>query len=107
MYYHIHQYFELSDLVGVQSLRDQVEQEFSGQIRVSGLIPKKVGPHPMPMFEIIVEEGLMMEVKAHLEKSNGGRSALIHPVTDNDLEAHTKLAQWIGKKLELDLSVLK
>jgi aromatic ring-cleaving dioxygenase len=107
MYYHIHQYFELKDLVEVQNLRDQIEQGFLGQIRVSGLVARKVGPHPLPMFEIIVGAEQKGKIKDYLKKYNGDRSALIHPVTENDLEAHTKLAEWIGPRLDLNLSIFK
>ena len=35
-----------------------------------------------------------------------GLTALIHPLTDDDLADHTTLADWIGEPLPLDESVL-
>jgi DOPA 4,5-dioxygenase len=35
-----------------------------------------------------------------------GLTALVHPLTDDDLADHTSLAQWIGEPLVLDESVL-
>jgi DOPA 4,5-dioxygenase len=46
----------------------------------------------------------MAQVTATIEAS--GLRALVHPLTDDDLADHTSLARWIGKPLELDLSVL-
>ena len=35
-----------------------------------------------------------------------GFTALVHPLTDDDLADHTRLAHWIGTPLELDLTTL-
>ncbi len=37
---------------------------------------------------------------------SSGLTALVHPLTDDDLADHTSLAQWIGTPLELDLTTL-
>ena len=35
-----------------------------------------------------------------------GLTALVHPLTDDDLADHTTLAHWIGEPLALDLTTL-
>ena len=35
-----------------------------------------------------------------------GLRALVHPLTDDDLADHTRLAHWIGEPVDLDLSML-
>ena len=41
-----------------------------------------------------------------LKMTIGGLAALVHPLTDDDLADHTRLAHWIGEPLELDLTTL-
>ena len=35
-----------------------------------------------------------------------GLTALVHPLTDDDLADHTNLGQWIGNPVELDMTTL-
>lgn len=63
-----------------------------------------VGPHPIAQFEVHFPARAVRAVTAAIEAS--GLTALIHPLTDDDLADHTTLARWIGEPLELDLSVL-
>jgi aromatic ring-cleaving dioxygenase len=47
----------------------------------------------------------LQQVLALIKES--GLTALVHPLTDDDLADHTSLGQWIGgEPLPLDLSVL-
>ena len=63
-----------------------------------------VGPHPKGQFEIHFREDAVKQVVALIEST--GLTALVHPLTDDDLADHTSLGQWIGEPLPLDLSVL-
>ena len=63
-----------------------------------------VGPHPIAQFEVHFPASAVGAVTAAIEASE--LSALLHPLTDDDLADHTTLARWIGEPLELDLSVL-
>ena len=71
---------------------------------VGEMCDKNVGPHPKPQFEVHFLEdalpGILPMVKA------SGLTALVHPLTDDDLADHTSLALWIGEPLPLDHSVL-
>jgi DOPA 4,5-dioxygenase len=35
-----------------------------------------------------------------------GLRALVHPLTDDDLADHTRLAHWVGDPIDLDLTTL-
>lgn len=63
-----------------------------------------VGPHPAPQFEIHFERRTLAAVEATI--ADAGLTALLHPLTDDDLADHTRLARWIGEPLALDLTVL-
>ena len=58
----------------------------------------------MPQFEIHFTKEILPIILSIIEASR--LTALVHPLTDDDLADHTSLAQWIGKPLELDLTTL-
>ncbi|EIL91530.1 DOPA 4,5-dioxygenase family protein [Rhodanobacter spathiphylli] len=64
----------------------------------------KAGPHPIPQFEIHYTGEALPAILKLIEAS--GLTALVHPLTDDDLADHTTLAHWIGTPIELDLSTL-
>jgi aromatic ring-cleaving dioxygenase len=79
--------------------REIAELLYVGQLR-----DRKVGPHPIPQFEIHFTEDALPAIVSLIEAS--GLTALVHPLTDDDLADHTSLARWIGKPVALDLTTL-
>jgi aromatic ring-cleaving dioxygenase len=71
---------------------------------IGPLIDRKAGPHPIPQFEIHYTKEALPAILRFIEDS--GLTALVHPLTDDDLADHTSLATWIGTPVELDLSTL-
>ena len=65
---------------------------------------RPAGPHPIPQFEVHFLECAREQVVAAIEAS--GLRALVHPLTDDDLADHSRLAHWIGEPIVLDVSVL-
>lgn len=63
-----------------------------------------VGPHPLPQFEIHFLKRALPRILPLIGAT--GLRALIHPLTLDDLADHTILATWLGKPLDLDLTVL-
>lgn len=104
--YHAHVYFEMVDLAGAEQMRQTLIDAIPPEGVVHKLFARLVGPHPLPMFEIVYPASIRHEVQALLEQQRAGRSVLIHPVTDDDLAAHTSGAQWLGPKLDLLLDRL-
>lgn len=101
--YHAHIYYSADERHTAEELREQFvrgrEFLFVGQMTDRG-----VGPHPLPQYEVHFVERSLPDVVTAIESS--GLRALVHPLTDDDLADHTALARWIGKPLELDVSVL-
>jgi DOPA 4,5-dioxygenase len=87
---------ELSEILISGSMADLV---LVGKMYETG-----VGPHPMPQFEIQFLASAVPAITRILEQS--GLTALIHPLTDDDLADHTTLAVWLGEPIPLDESVL-
>ena len=107
--YHAHIYYDLDD----RGTAERLHQEFSKSTGLGDLAnllfvgemrDKKVGPHPKPQFELHFLEDALPRVLLSIKAS--GLTALIHPLTDDDLADHTSLALWIGEPLPLNQTVL-
>ena len=107
--YHAHIYYESRDRVTAERLHHELSNakgvgDFVSVLFVGEMRDKKVGPHPKPQFEAHFLEDALPRVLALIKAS--GLTALVHPLTDDDLADHTSLALWIGEPLPLDHSVL-
>ena len=101
--YHAHIYYSAEQRAAAETLRHELagnsEIQFTGR-----LTDDAVGPHPIPQFEVHFLAAALPTVVPMLEAS--GLRALVHPLTDDDLADHTRLAHWIGEPVDLDLSML-
>jgi aromatic ring-cleaving dioxygenase len=99
--YHAHIYFEPGERAVANRLRQRLAESvlFIGELR-----DEPAGPHPKAQFEAHFREDALPQVLALIKET--GLTALVHPLTDDDLADHTSLGQWIGEPLPLDLSVL-
>lgn len=107
--FHAHIYFTPEDRPLAEALRDFFLDRRTGtaEPRILFVGPMRdgpIGPHPLPQYEIHFLESSRDAVIAAIEAS--GLRALVHPLTDDDLADHTRLAHWIGGPLDLDLTVL-
>ena len=107
--YHAHIYYESQDRVTADRLHQELSNaqgvgDFVGVLFVGEMRDKKVGPHPKPQFEVHLHEDALPRVLPLIKAS--GLTALVHPLTDDDLADHISLALWIGEPLALDQTVL-
>ena len=107
--YHAHIYFEPAERGAAHRLRQRLLEsrgvgELASVVFVGELRDDPVGPHPKAQFEIHFHEDAVPQVTSLIKAT--GLTALVHPLTDDDLADHTSLGQWIGTPLPLDLSVL-
>ena len=107
--YHAHIYYVLEKRALAEALQVRLgKMKASGKflqlLYIGQLRDRKVGPHPIPQFEIHFTRELLPTILPVIEAS--GLTTLVHPLTDDDLADHTSLARWIGKPLELDLTTL-
>jgi aromatic ring-cleaving dioxygenase len=101
--YHAHIYYRADDRARAADLRVRLGAA-AGVVFVGELRDGKVGPHPIPQFEIHFPRSALAGVVPLIEAS--GLTALVHPLTDDDVADHTTLAHWIGPPVELDLTTL-
>lgn len=101
--YHAHIYYSPEQRTAAEALREEFvltpEVLFVGR-----MMNGPVGPHPLAQFEAHFLGRSVPGIVAAIEAS--GLTALVHPLTEDDLADHTRLARWIGEPLALDTSVL-
>ena len=107
--YHAHVYYDVGDRGVAERLRRELSAakgagELANVVFVGEMRDKAVGPHPKPQFEVHFLEDALARVLLLLRAT--GLTALVHPLTDDDLADHTSLALWIGEPLPLDETVL-
>ena len=106
--YHVHVYFSPVERSAAAELRESLLSASDGPLAnlsfVGELRDHKVGPHPKGQFEVHLERRLVPWIEPELARS--GLTALIHPLTLDDLGDHTHGGRWIGEPVELDLTVL-
>jgi aromatic ring-cleaving dioxygenase len=107
--FHAHVYYDRDSWAVAQRLHQelsdmQLSGTLPGLVLVGRMYEKGVGPHPKPQFEIQFLASTVPAIERILRAT--GLTALIHPLTDDDLADHTTLADWIGEPLPLDESVL-
>ena len=109
MPYHAHIYYEAGSRAIAERLHRQMCAAIgggdpAGVLFVGEMRDENVGPHPKPQFEVHFFKGALPMIVPLIKAT--GLTALVHPLTDDDVADHTSLATWIGKPLALDQSVL-
>jgi aromatic ring-cleaving dioxygenase len=107
--YHAHIYYTMETRDIAVDLKDKlIDAKQSGAIAellfIGELRDRALGPHPIPEYEIHFTKAMLPAIMTMLEQS--GLTALVHPLTDDDLADHTTLATWIGAPLPLKLETL-
>lgn len=67
---------------------------------------RKVGPHPEWMFTLSFDRADFQTVTLWLMKHLDGLSTLVHPLSGDNLQDHTRYAMWFGQPLDLYLDKL-
>jgi len=64
---------------------------------------ERVGPHPVPQFQIIFTRKLFAAVVPWMMLNREGLDILVHPLTDDMVDDHTIYALWLGEPVALIL----
>ncbi len=106
-YYHGHFYFTTESVHSAEIIRQKMALELPQILNIFHLLPRAVGPHPLPMFEFHFRGSDLTVIQTWLEKNRAQHSVLLHPLSGNDLADHTTLARFLGEPLLLNISFLK
>jgi aromatic ring-cleaving dioxygenase len=101
--FHAHVYFEPQQFEQAQTLCNDVGALFP--IKVGTFHQKPVGPHPVGMCQLTVENDDFSKVIPWLMLNRDSLVLFIHPETGDPLADHTKHAIWAGQVMPLDLSI--
>jgi aromatic ring-cleaving dioxygenase len=102
--HHLHVYFDDARADVAWAIR-VLASEHPNVASVGRFHPAPVGPHPVRQFQLLASAANLERVTRWLDSVRNGLDVLIHPEIDDDLLAHTELAQWLGQPhvLKLDL----
>ena len=68
-------------------------------------IGASVGPHPRWSCQLSFDAEEFDRVIAWLDENRNGLDILVHPLTGDFIEEHTRLASWLGNEVALNLRV--
>jgi len=102
--YHAHVYFDGNSVEQARALRERVSEEFD--YAVGRFHEKNVGPHPRWSFQIAFKAEAFGTLVPWLAVNRKGLTVFVHGLSGEDIYDHTELVMWLGKSVELDLSVL-
>ena len=103
--FHTHIYFDQDTKEHAEELYNRVAQEIVG-VTIGRFHTRCVGPHPTWMFTMEYSKDIFESVLFWMMSNLDGLSALVHPLSGDDVEDHTKYAMWFGTQLQLNLSKL-
>jgi aromatic ring-cleaving dioxygenase len=104
--YHAHIYYDLERTrPTAERLCDVIGQQF--QVQFGGFRDEPVGPHPVANVQVIFAPEQFQPVVEWLMLHRDGLDVLIHPLTDNSLDDHSRYAMWLGSPVPLKLDTLR
>lgn len=101
--WHAHVYFTDRDRPAAKALREAFRGD-PAILFTGSMTEGPAGPHPIPQYEVHFREADLAHIRGMIAES--GLTALVHPLTLDDLADHTTLGEWIGEQVELDLATL-
>jgi aromatic ring-cleaving dioxygenase len=103
--YHAHVYYDPATRAVAERLRERIGAGF--EVKLGRWHDRLVGPHPAPMYQVAFAVAEFPRLVPWLMLNREGLSILVHPLTGDDYEDHSRFALWLGEKLALDLESLR
>lgn len=102
--YHAHVYFDQETLDFASRLCAEAGEKFG--LKVGRVHQRLVGPHTRWSCQITFSHKSFDAFVPWLDEHRKGLSVLVHALTGDDLEDHTKYAYWLGDSVEINLEGL-
>jgi aromatic ring-cleaving dioxygenase len=100
--YHAHVYYDPESRPRAKRLRETVAATLG--IEVRDLSDEPRGPHPVPQFRFTFTTAQFQDVVPWLMLNRQGLDVLVHPLTDNSYDDHSRYAVWLGSPIPLTLN---
>ena len=65
------------------------------------------GPYPVPQFRFIFTTAQFENIVPWLMLNRQGLDVLVHPLTDNSYDDHSRYAVWLGSPVPLKLNTTR
>ena len=102
--YHAHVYFDAATRPVAERLRDTIAGKFTAEAGAFADEPR--GPHPVPQFNVIFEGREFATIVPWLMLNREGLNVLVHPLSGDNYDDHSKYAMWLGTPVPLRLERL-
>jgi aromatic ring-cleaving dioxygenase len=103
--YHAHVYYDPATKPVAERLAAQIGARFS--VRFGGFFDDPVGPHPIANLQIIFRTAEFQNVVPWLMLNRDGLDILIHPLTNDSVDDHSRYALWLGTPVPLRIAALR
>jgi aromatic ring-cleaving dioxygenase len=103
--YHAHVYYDVSTRPIAERLAEAVGSKFP--VRFGGFRDGPVGPHPISNLQIIFTAAEFENIVPWLMLNREGLDVLIHPLTDDSVNDHSRYALWLGTPVPLRLERMR
>jgi len=103
--YHTHVYYDANTRTQAERLRERIAATHGVEVRA--LSDDPIGPHPVPQFRFTFTTAQFDRIVPWLMFNREGLNVLVHPLTDNSLDDHSRYAVWLGTPVTLKLDTLR
>lgn len=103
--YHAHVYYDTTTRPRAEKLAEAIGGKFP--VEFGGFRDGPVGPHPIANLQIIFTTAEFPHVVPWLMLNRDGLDVLIHPLSDDSVDDHSRYALWLGTPVPLKLETLR
>jgi DOPA 4,5-dioxygenase len=103
--YHAHVYYDLAKRPLAERLAQAIGNKFP--VQIGSFRDGPVGPHPLNNFQIIFAVPEFQNVVPWLMLNRESLDILVHPLTDDSVDDHSRYALWLGMPVPLKLETLR
>jgi DOPA 4,5-dioxygenase len=100
--YHAHVYYNPTTRARAVQLRERIASTLGVEVRELSDAPR--GPHPVPQFRFMFTPAQFANIVPWLMLNRQGLDVLVHPLTDNSYDDHSRYAAWLGSPVPLKLN---
>src|SRR6516162_9678980 len=103
--YHAHVYYDAETRPRAERLREEIAATLDVEVRELSDEPR--GPHPVPQFRFTFSTAQFENIVPWLMLNRQGLDVLVHPLTDNSYDDHSRYAVWLGAPVALKLNTMR
>jgi aromatic ring-cleaving dioxygenase len=103
--YHAHVYYDPTTRARAAQLRETIASALGVEVRELSDEPR--GPHPVPQFRFMFTAAQFDHVVPWLMLNRQSLDVLVHPLTDNSYDDHSRYAVWLGSPVPLRLNTMR